>query len=248
MRPAHVGCSGWQYRDWREALYPAGLPQRRWLERYAEVFDTVEVNSTFYRLARRDAVARWVEQTPESFVFAAKASRYLIHMKKLRDIEQGIGRFYERIEPLVSAGRLGPVLWQLPEWFRRDDGVLRDTLEALPPGRHAWEFRNESWFCEPVYELLAEHGAALAFGHAPHRTFQRHVPTTDWAFVRFHHGERGRAGNYSRAELEEWADRLSRWREREELYVYFNNDWQGFAVRNALALRRLLEARAGGGS
>ena len=116
------------YDSWRGDLYPEGLAKRRWLERYAERFDTVEVNSTFYRLASRDAVARWVEQTPESFVFAAKASRYLTHMKKLRDLGQGIARYYERIEPLVAAGKLGPVVWQLPPTLQRDD-------ERCSPGR-----------------------------------------------------------------------------------------------------------------
>jgi uncharacterized protein YecE (DUF72 family) len=239
--PVRVGCSGWNYADWRERVYPRGLPTSRWLERYAELFDTVEVNSTFYRLARRDAVARWVEQTPPEFCFAAKASRYLIHMRKLRDIGEGVGRFYERIEPLVESGRLGPVLWQLPGWFRRDDDRLAEALEQLPPGRHAWEFRHESWFCEPVYELLRAHGCALAYGDDPSRPFQRHVALTDWGFVRFHRGRRGRRGNYSETELREWAARLRRWRAREELWIYFNNDWEGFAVRNALRLRALLD-------
>src|SRR5918912_1434709 len=105
-RPVRIGCSGWQYRSWRGVLYPERLPQTRWLERYAEVFDTVEVNSTFYRLASKDAVARWVEETPPGFVFAAKASRYLTHIKRLREIEEWIRRYYERIEPLVESGKL----------------------------------------------------------------------------------------------------------------------------------------------
>jgi uncharacterized protein YecE (DUF72 family) len=241
-----VGCSGWQYRDWRGVLYPPGLPQRRWLERYAEVFDTVEVNSTFYRLARPAAVARWVGQTPPGFTFAVKASRYLTHMRKLTGIEQGIGRFYAGIAPLVESGRLGPVLWQLPDWFARDLERLAAALASLPAGRHAWEFRHPSWFCPPVYDLLRAHGCALAYGDAPQRPFQRHVATTDWTFVRFHHGARGRHGNYSDTELAEWADRLSEWRRSLDLWVYFNNDWQGYAVRNALRLRRELERRAGG--
>jgi uncharacterized protein YecE (DUF72 family) len=240
VRPVHIGCSGWQYADWRGELYPPGLPQRRWLERYAEVFDTVEVNSTFYRLASRDAVARWVEQTPPEFVFAAKASRYLIHMKKLRDLGQGIERFYERIEPLVEAGRLGPVLWQLPAWFTRDDKRLAEALGGLPPGRHVWEFRDESWFCEEVYGLLRAHGCALACGDDARRPLTEPPPTTDWAFVRFHYGARGRGGNYSDAELAEWAARLRRWRADQELWVYFNNDWNAFAIKNALKLRKLM--------
>jgi uncharacterized protein YecE (DUF72 family) len=245
-RPFRVGCSGWQYRDWRGVLYPEkGLAQARWLERYAEVFDTVEVNSTFYRLASKDAVARWVEQTPPDFCFALKASRYLIHMKKLRDLDQGIARFYERIAPLVGTPKLGPVLWQLPEWFRRDDDALAGALDALPPGRHTFEFRHPSWFCDEVYALLRRHDVALAIGDHPQRPFQTLELTTGWTLVRFHFGHRGRRGNYSRSELEEWADRLAGIAADAELFIYFNNDWEGFAVRNARTLRGLLETRLG---
>jgi uncharacterized protein YecE (DUF72 family) len=243
VRPVRVGCSGWQYRDWRGGLYPTGLPQRRWLERYAEVFDTVEVNSTFYRLAKPAAVARWVEQTPAGFTFAAKASRYLIHMRKLRDIDEGVRRFYAGIAPLADAGRLGPVLWQLPEWFAKDLPRLQEACGRLPAGRHCWEFRHPSWFDDDVYAVLAAHDMALAYGDAPHRPFQAHVATTDWTLVRFHFGTRGRRGNYSDREIDAWADRLTAWREREALWVYFNNDWEGFAVRNALRLRRELARR-----
>jgi uncharacterized protein YecE (DUF72 family) len=220
------------------------MGQARWLQRYGEVFDTVEVNSTFYRLASRDAVARWVQSTPADFVFALKASRYLIHMKKLRDIEQGIARFYERIEPLAASPKLGPVLWQLPEWFARDDDRLAATLAVLPPGRHCFEFRNASWFRPEVYELLRAHGAALVVGDHPTRPFQTLELTADWTFVRFHHGRRGRRGNYSMGELREWALRLADVARDAEVFAYFNNDWEGFAVRNALALRRLIASHA----
>ena len=244
IRPVWVGCSGWNYRDWRGRLYPEGLGPARWLERYAEVFETVEVNSTFYRLASRAAVERWVEQTPAGFVFALKASRYLIHMKKLRDIEQGIGRFYERVEPLAGTPKMGPVLWQLPEWFKRDDATLAAALDALPTGRHCFEFRHPSWFCDEVYDLLRRHDVALAIGDSPDRPWQPFVLTTDWTFVRFHHGHRGRRGNYSETELREWADRLVGVAGEASVLAYFNNDWEGFAVRNARSLRAML-ARSG---
>jgi uncharacterized protein YecE (DUF72 family) len=243
-RPVRVGCSGWQYRSWRGVLYPEGLPQTRWLERYAQVFDTVEVNSTFYRLASRDAVERWVAQTPPDFLFALKASRYLIHMKKLRDIEPGIERFYERIEPLAGTPKMGPVLWQLPAWLKRDDDTLASALDRLPPGRHCFEFRDPSWFCDAVYELLRRHDVALAVGDHPARPWQPLELTADWTFVRFHYGHRGRRGNYSQTELRAWAERLADVAREAEVLAYFNNDWEGFAVRNARALRGMLE-RAG---
>jgi uncharacterized protein YecE (DUF72 family) len=236
-----IGCSGWQYRSWRGVLYPEGLPQRRWLERYAEALDTVEVNATFYRLASRDAVAAWVEQTPPGFVFALKASRYLIHMRKLRDIDQGIARFYERIEPLVGTPKLGPILWQLPAWFARDDDRLADALAALPPGRHAFEFRHPSWFVPEVAALLRGRGVALAVGDHPSRPFQTLDLTADFTFLRFHHGRRGRRGNYSATELDAWATKIAALRGEADVFAYFNNDWEGFAVRNALRLRRMVE-------
>jgi uncharacterized protein YecE (DUF72 family) len=233
MKPVRVGCSGWNYPHWRERVYPKGLPQRRWLEHYATLFDTVEVNSTFYRLPARSAVAHWVEQTPDGFLFAVKASRFLTHMKRLTDMGGGVERFYERIEPLVRSPKLGPVLWQLPERFRRDDERLAFALERLPHGRHCFEFRHASWFAADVYTLLREHGVALVIGDHPQRPFQEHELTVDWTFLRFHHGSRGRNGNYSQAELETWKRRIAAWRDRAEVFAYFNNDWEGYAVRNA---------------
>ena len=137
MKPIRIGCSGWNYAAWRGVLYPEGCPQRRWLERYAEGFETVEVNNTFYRLPAHDAVRGWVQQTPPDFVFAVKSSRYLTHMKRLTDMDRGVARLLERLEPLLESPKMGPMLWQLPETFRRDDDRLAFALDRLPPGRHA---------------------------------------------------------------------------------------------------------------
>ena len=238
-----IGCSGWNYASWRGVLYPPGLPTTRWLERYAEVFDTVEVNTTFYRLARETVVARWVEQTPPEFLFAVKASRYLTHVRRLHDPAPGIARFREPLAPLERSGRLGPVLWQLPPDFRRDDVRLDELLAALPSGRHAIEFREPSWFDDAVLARLAGHGVALVWADSPDRPFQRLERTADFVYVRLHHGRRGRRGNYSESELRTWAERLSAERERGDVYAYCNNDWEGFAVRNALRLKALCGER-----
>ena len=240
MKPVRIGCSGWNYAHWRETVYPKGLPPRRWLEHYATLFDTVEVNTTFYRLPTRSAVAGWVEQSPPGFLFAVKGSRYLTHMKRLTDLGRGLERFYERIQPLVESPKMGPVLWQLPGNFHRNDERLAGALEQLPPGRHCFEFRHESWFAPEVYELLRSHGAALVIGDHPQRPFQTLELTTDWTFIRFHYGSRGRRGNYSERELEEWACRIAAWRPEIDVYAYFNNDWEGFAVRNGLWLKKRL--------
>ena len=241
MRAIRIGSSGWNYDHWRNGVfYPPRCPQREWLDYYARHFDTVEVNATFYRLPRRDAVANWVGTSPAGFLFAVKMSRYITHIRRLRELGPGVRTFYERISPLVRSPKLGPVLWQLPGNFRRDDERLAEALERLPPGRHCFEFRHESWFVPEVYELLRSAGAALVIGDDPRRRFQTNELTADWTYVRFHHGSRGRRGNYSESELEEWARRIEDWRRDVDVYVYFNNDWEGFAVRNGLWLRERL--------
>ena len=236
-----IGCSGWNYQHWRNGVfYPPRLPPRRWLEFYAERFDTVEINMTFYRLPRETAVANWVRESPEGFLFAVKMSRYVTHIKRLRDLPPSLELFYARIRPLVGSPKFGPMLWQLPGTFRRDDERLAYALGLLPPGRHCFEFRHESWFVDEVYELLRSHGAALVIGDSPRYPFQTHELTADWTYIRFHHGTRGRYSNYSERELGEWAEQIEAWAARVDVYVYFNNDWNGYAPRNGLWLRRRL--------
>ena len=237
-----VGCSGWNYGSWRHGVfYPERCPARRWLEYYARHFDTVEVNATFYRLPTTKAVQGWVDQTPDDFVFAVMLSRYVTHVKRLRELGPSLERFYERIEPLTRSGKLGPLLWQLPPTFRRDDERLARALVAAPTGRHCVEFRHESWFAPDVMSLLREHGVALVIGDRPEvRSFQTYELTADWTFVRFHHGTRGARGNYSETELGDWAERLRSWPVT-ETFLYFNNDWEGFAPRNGRRLRELLK-------
>ena len=236
-----IGCSGWNYASWRNGLfYPPRCPARLWLEFYARHFDTVEVNATFYRLPTVKAVQGWVDQTPDDFTLVIKMSRYVTHVKRLRELPPSLELFYSRIAPLVGSPKFGPMLWQLPPTFRRDDERLAYALGLLPEGRHAFEFRHPSWFAPEVMELLRAHGVALVIGDRPQvHAFQTHELTADWTFVRFHSGTRGRRGNYSESELREWADRLRSWPVR-EAFVYFNNDWEGFAPANALRLKELL--------
>ncbi len=238
-RQVHIGCSGWNYDDWRGVLYPKGVPQRRWLEVYAETFPTVEINATFYRLPTEKAVRVWADSTPEGFRFAVKVSRYMTHVYRLREPKKGgTGLFFEKLEPLREAGKLGPVLWQLPENFRRDDDRLAGALGRAPAGLHAFEFRHPSWFTADVYALLREHGAALVVSDHPKWPFQTRKLTADWTYVRLHCGRRGRGGNYSNAELATWKRRIAAWRAQTEVFVYLNNDWKAHAVRNARTLLR----------
>lgn len=239
MTVLRVGCSGWSYDHWRDVVYPHGLPASRRLEHYSTLFDTVEVNATFYRLPKRETVAAWADETPPGFLFAVKASRYLTHVKRLTDLGSGAERLLEAIAPLSETGKLGPLLWQLPETFARHDDRLAAALERLPPGRHAFEFRHPSWFCSEVEALLQAYGAALVIADHPERPFQTRTLTAGWTYVRFHYGSGGE-GRYAEAELREWAGAIEGWLARGDVYAYFNNDWRAHAVANALTLRRLI--------
>ena len=241
-RPVRIGCSGWNYASWKDEFYE-GRPARLWLEHYARHFDTVEVNNTFYRLPNTAAVANWERTAPDGFTFALKISRYLTHIKRLTDLGLGLRRFMGRIEPLLRSPKLGPLLWQLPPNFPRDDERLRNALATMAADgrRHCIEFRHPTWFVPETYEALREHGVALVIGDRPEvKAFQAEVFTADWTFVRFHYGSRGRRGNYSEGELQEWTSKFRQWREQVEVFVYFNNDWEVFAVRNALRMKELL--------
>jgi uncharacterized protein YecE (DUF72 family) len=243
MGDIRIGCSGWNYAHWRNGVfYPPRLAPRAWLGFYAERFDTVEVNATFYRLPRPEVVARWVLGSPPGFLFAVKASRYLTHVKRLADLPQHLETLLGRLAPLVGSPKLGPMLWQLPPTFRRDDARLAHALAALPFGmRHAFEFRHESWFDEAVYALLREHGVALVVAdRADAPGLRRDVLTAGFTYVRFHAGWKGGNGNYSHRELAEWAGRLAGWSENGDVYAYFNNDWEGYAIENALYLQTAL--------
>ena len=238
----YVGCSGWSYPHWRESVYE-GAAQRLWLSRYAEAFTTVEINSSFYRLPTTSAARTWAEQTPPGFVFAVKVSRYATHIRRLADAGGRCQELLERLQPLADAGKLGPLLWQLPETFHRDDDRLAEAVAAFPRRhRHCIEFRHPSWFCGEVMDILRGAGVALVIGDHPERPFQTEDWTADWTYLRFHYGARGVRGNYSRAELKAWARKLRSWRDRGEVYAYFNNDWEAFAVRNAQQLADMSHA------
>ncbi len=247
MGDVRIGCSGWNYPHWKRPVYQ-GRPAREWLGMYASMFSTVEVNSTFYRLPRRASVSAWAAATPGGFAFAVKGSRYLTHIKRLSQMGAGWSKLYERIEPLAQAGKLGPVLWQLPSNFECDPARLESALALLPRDRrHCFEFRHPSWFTEAVFRLLADRDAALVIADHPERRFQTLQPTAGWSYVRMHHGSEGRGGGYSERELEIWADRIGRWAERGDVWVYFNNDQAALAVANARRLQQLLTGAAAHG-
>ncbi len=228
----HVGTSGWQYEDWRGRLYPAAVPKSRWLEHYAQRFATVEVNNAFYRLPEGATFASWASRTPDDFIVALKASRYLTHVKRLKDPAEPVGRLMERATHLGP--KLGPVLVQVPETLRADPGLLDEALAAFPRGvRVAFEPRHRSWETPAVRRVLEHRGAALCLADTPTRRTP-HWRTADWGYVRFHQGRARPAPCYGRMALSTWAGRLARlWDADDDLFVYFNNDHCGCAVRDA---------------
>lgn len=250
-----IGCSGWNYKTWRGSFYALDLPQSEWLPYYAGQFDTVEVNSTFYRLPEAETFGAWAEQTPPGFVMAVKASRYLTHMKKLRDPEAPLERLFERLAALGS--RLGPVLYQLPAFLKFDRPRLERFLRALPerlPGRcrrqgapvhHVLEFRDPSWYTPETFALLEEHRVALCI-HDKRTSGIDEAPVGPLVYIRFHGTSGHYAGSYGAAALDRWAQRLAHyWRSGCHVYAYFNNDPDSTAARNALSLRRRVAALVG---
>jgi uncharacterized protein YecE (DUF72 family) len=236
----HVGCSGWQYRHWRGNFYPAELAQSRWLEHYASVFDTVEINNSFYRLPEAETFARWADRVPSRFIFAVKASRFLTHMKKLKDPEQPLDLLLSRAGAL---GRhLGPVLYQLPPGWKLDLGRLEHFLQALPARtRHAIEFRDPTWYADAVLRLLEKHGVALCLHDMPGSAKAR-VRVGPFVYARFHGADAKYGGAYPPERLAPWIDWLNTQRViGVNAYVYFNNDVGGHAPRDAITLRRGLE-------
>jgi uncharacterized protein YecE (DUF72 family) len=237
---ARIGCSGWQYKHWRGDFYPDKLPQHRWLEYYSARFNTVEINNTFYRLPEAPAFSRWAGQAPPGFVYAVKASRFLTHMKKLKDPQEPLNRLLERADHLDAA--LGPVLFQLPPRWPLNIERLSVFLEALPPRhRYAIEFREPTWYADDVLALLERHHVALCLHDMPGSASQR-IITGRFVYVRFH-GVEKYSGSYSDRTLDEWADWLSgRLTAGIPVYAYFNNDIGGHAPRDAVRLRtRLVE-------
>lgn len=237
-----VGCSGWQYRHWRGDFYPAELPQSRWFAHYAQAFDTVEINNSFYRLPPPETFAKWRDKAPDGFVYAVKASRFLTHMKKLKDPEDPLSRFFDAATNLGPA--LGPVLYQLPPGWKLDLERLTRFLEALPSGfRHGIEFRDPSWYDDRVFERLARYGVALCLHDMQGSATERMV-VGPFVYVRFHHGTARYGGRYSDERLDEWAGWLGgRLTEGFDVFAYFNNDTGGHAPRDAIRLRNRIHAR-----
>ncbi len=233
-----IGTSGWQYKDWRGLFYPAGVPQREWLSYFAARFGTVEVNNAFYRLPERTTFEAWRAATPDDFVVAVKASRYLTHIKRLRDPAEPVGRLLDRAAGLGP--RLGPVLLQLPPTLRADAGLLDEALSRFPADvQVAVEPRHESWWSADIQAILARHNAALSWADRLGRPVTPLWRTADFGYLRLHEGRARPRPRYGRTALRSWVNRITgRYGPDVPVYVYFNNDPGGAAIRDAIELAR----------
>lgn len=235
----HVGCSGWAYKHWRGILYPEGLPQRLWFDRYAQDFDTVEINNSFYRLPSGDTFAKWRDQAPPGFSYAVKANRFLTQAKKLKQCEEPLERMMSAVRHLGD--RLGPILYQLPPSLKINLNRLRDFLEILPKDvTNVFEFREKSWYVPDTYALLDRHGASLVVHDMPGSASER-IAVGPVAYVRFH-GTAGKYwGRYSDDVLVQWADWLiATAQQGKSCWCYFNNDIHGHAIHDAQTLKSMI--------
>lgn len=235
-----IGTSGWQYDHWRGVFYPPELPREKWLEFYARHFTTVELNNSFYRLPTEKAFHGWQSRSPAGFTYAIKASRFITHIKRLKDCSGPVELLISRVKHLKD--KLGPILYQLPPTLKRDDDRLETFLNLLSPGfSHVVEFRHDSWFHPQVMELLGRYGASFCVVDML-RLKSPVQATSEVAYIRFHGSEGLYYGIYDDDELALWATRMGELRDQgHPVYAYFNNDGGGAAIFDAIRLRRLLE-------
>ncbi len=236
--PIHIGTSGWSYDHWHGVFYPAHTATTRMLAYYAQHLQCVEINSSFYHLPERKTLQQWYDSTPDDFRFAVKASRYITHMKKLRDPEETVPPLLERLA--ILGDKLGPVLFQLPPHWHFNGERLGAFLDSLGDKfRYAFEFRDQSWLNEQTYALLTQHGAAFCIYELDGFLSPRQV-TTDFIYVRLHGPDGPYQGSYDEQTLAGWAAACSTWsRNAQDVYCYFDNDQDGYAVQNALRLQAL---------
>jgi len=238
MCQVHIGTSGWSYKHWQGLFYPPTVPASKYLEYYATVFDTVELNSTFYRTPQPKTAHNWYQRTPERFVFSVKGSRFITHRLRLRDCAEPLARQTEALQPLGE--KLGPVFWQFPPSFGPDLPLLADFVALKPAGqRWAFEFRHPGWFSDEVYEFLAAHNCALIWADSPRYPLHT-VATADFLYARLHGHEKLYASNYDDEQLRWWKAELEEKAQgRRSIYVYFDNDVHGYAPANARRLKEM---------
>lgn len=236
----YIGTSGWHYDHWRILYYPEKLAKPKWLQFYAQQFSTVELNNSFYHLPSENAFNTWRESTPEHFVFAVKVSRFITHIKRLRNLGSSMENFLSRACLLQE--KLGPLLYQLPPYMKRNDEVLENFISSLPRKyHHVIEFRHESWLNDTVFQTLKRYNIGLCVFDMPDMNCP-FMATSDFAYIRLHGSRRLYSSCYSDEELLQWAQKVIRLgKDVKTVYIYFNNDAEAFSIKNALTLRNYLQ-------
>jgi uncharacterized protein YecE (DUF72 family) len=241
MGKLFLGTSGYSYKHWKGVFYPSGLSPAQWLEFYCQHFATVELNVTFYRLPTQKTFEGWYQKTPPDFCFAAKGSRFITHIKKLKDCREPLRAYKENAAGLKE--KLTCCLWQLPPNLLYNKERLEEFCELLkaeyPDKRHAFEFRHASWLNETCYDCLSAHGFALCIPIAPDYPRAEQM-TAPFSYIRFHSGEIMGNSCYTDKELAQWATKIRKWLKERDIYVFFNNDASGFAIANAKKLRHYI--------
>ena len=236
-RQIRVGTSGWTYPHWRNIFYPLDCQKSRWLEYYTEHFDTVELNATFYRLPKAKTVEGWKRRTPDFFLWAVKASKYITHTKRLTEPTEPLERFYAIA--LALEEKLGPILFQLPPSLPFDEERFAGFCGCLSPShRHALEVRLPSWISDRLFAILEGHNMAFCISDTAGRYPCHEAVTADYLYVRLHGSKKLYASDYSEEELQAWAHKIRRW--GKDTYLYFDNDFEGYAVRNAKRFKEIL--------
>ena len=241
MSQVIIGTSGWWYEHWKERFYPKGMEKREWFSYYAKSFDTVEINSSFYRLPFENVVKGWAKKAPENFKFTLKMWRRITHYKRLKEVEKDLETFFARINPLHK--NLGAILYQLPPSLKKDLSLLENFLKLLPKELdQAIEFRNKSWLTAETFSLLEKENIAYCIISMPEFPESIHL-TSNISYIRFHGKETLYGSSYSEEELKEWVKKIKNFFKRgvERVYIYFNNDYNAYAVFNALKLKELIK-------
>lgn len=236
----HIGTSGWNYKHWKENFYPGDIKESRLFSYYIKNFSTVEINNSFYHLPKKETFEDWSKQAPDGFVFSVKASRYITHMKKLKDPQEATKKFFDAVDGLGS--KLGPILFQLPPYWKANPERLESFLKQLPSSKksgykYVFEFRDDSWFSSEVKNILEKYNAAFCIYDLEQNLSPLWV-TADFVYIRLHGPDGAYQGKYSQDQLEEWRDRFREW--NKTVYCYFDNDEEGYAPQNALELKNML--------
>jgi len=235
----YIGTSGWHYTHWIGPFYPEDLEKKEMLDYYIQYFSTAEINHSFYRLPDGKTFQKWADHVPTDFIFSVKTSRYITHMKKLRNASEALNRFMKGIKPLST--HLGPVLFQLPPRWKCNTERLESFLEILPPERqYVFEFRDPSWWNDSVYDLLKLNRTAFCIFDLA-GVLSPVISTTDFIYIRLHGPNDAYHGSYSEESLKNWAEKIEQWyKQQKAVYCYFDNDQAGFAIKNALRLKKML--------